>query len=113
MMGRGVAAGASMPYHAGSSAPCTPDSASVGTCGNSGMRFGVAMPSARTRPARRNGNWFCTESNATVTSPATRADAIGAPPLYGTCVIFVAVCNMKSSIAICAKLAGPNEPYGS
>src|SRR5450756_2468541 len=54
MMSRGVAAGASMPYHIGTSKLSIPASFAVGTLGSSDTRLADSTASARANPGKLN-----------------------------------------------------------
>ena len=85
LMARGVRAGANTLYHAITSYPGTPDSATVGISGAISARFALLTASARSLPLRACGRMPVITLKVPCTSPPITAVTAGLPPLYGTC----------------------------
>ncbi|KAG1433667.1 hypothetical protein G6F56_014549 [Rhizopus delemar] len=81
MTGAGVPAGATRPNHDSTSKPGSPDSASVGTSGVDGRRWGEVTPMARSLPACTWGNDEGRLSNMESTWPPSRSATAGPLPL--------------------------------
>ena len=90
-----------------------PDSASVGTFGNSAMRLAVVTASIfmlllRTKPITE-----LTVSVMNSICPPTRSTSAGALPLYGTCVASRPLVCTNWKAARWVTLPLPAEPYDS
>ncbi|MCY1202392.1 hypothetical protein D9M72_138780 [compost metagenome] len=80
-MAGGVPLGAHRPYQVLMSKPGKPDSAMVGTSGNSATRCATVTATARSLPDLMNGVADGIESNMNWICPPTRSVSAGALPL--------------------------------
>ena len=99
------------PYHVVISTPGNPASASVGTSGSSGVRFGLITASAFTLPPLMNAIADDVVSKSSWICPPTRSASACDEPLYGTCTAFVPAARLNASPARCCVLPTPDEPY--
>ena len=96
---RGVPDGASMPYQIGTSKPCTPDSAAVGTFGRLGTRFSDSSAIPFTLPAVTCGAAMAAAMMSMSVSPDIRPTSACPEPLYGTCTVRIFIRLFSSSAA--------------
>ena len=75
------------------------------------VRFKLVTPRARTLLARTCGSEVTKLLIITNVSPCSSESIAGAPPLNGTCSIFVLVIAWNSSVPRCAGLPGPVVAY--
>src|ERR1700682_5933809 len=85
----------------------------VGRSGRTSERRAVVTASALTFPALTCGPAVGADANISCTSPDSIAVIAGAPPLYGTCTIFVLVMLQNNSAARCPAFPLPVDPYVS
>ncbi|MNY60157.1 hypothetical protein D3C86_1966710 [compost metagenome] len=110
MISGGVPVGTMMPCQAPASKPRKPDSASVGTSGNSDMRSAVVTASRFMCRLLIKGMTELMVSVRKSIWPLASARSAGALPLYGMCVASSwAACSIWNA-ARCVTLPLPAEP---
>ena len=107
--GRGVRAGASIPYQVATSKPLSPCSSRLGISGAAAERFAVVTPSARIRPLRTCGIMVAIGSKIICTRPASRSGTATPVPLYGTCNMSIPVMRLNNSPERCPVLPVPAD----
>ena len=105
-----VPVGTRMPHQLSSAKPGTPDSATVGYSGISGVRLAPVTAIARRRPLLTCGIAGGASLNTSCTWPAIKSFTDSTVPLYGTCVICTPVSVLNNSPARCAGEPAPPEP---
>ena len=82
----------------------------MGTSGSSGDRVRVVTARARIWPALTIGTKAVMTSMPTGICPAIRSVVIGAPPLYGMCVIWIFIAALVISPTMWPMEPGPPLP---
>ena len=110
MIGCGVPAGATNPYHCMASYFGTPASATAGTSGSASRRLGPDTASARTLPESIWGRAVSALANIAAICPLITSVTAGAVPRLGTCCRSIPAILFSSSIDMCGEVPIPGVP---